>query len=120
VTPAPQPITTTVFACFGTERRQVSEHALQAHVLRLARRLAPFRRCDSCRTPFDRSDTRPMRSSFAAVDDLRLAKLGRGVAAVRDEHTGYGVHAEHEQTCQSARHREATDDTRLSAAASAR
>ena len=39
VTPAPQPITSTFFGVRGHERRQVAEHPLQPHVLRLARRL---------------------------------------------------------------------------------
>ena len=39
VTPAPQPMTSTLFGLCGIERREVAEHPLQAHVLRLARRL---------------------------------------------------------------------------------
>ena len=39
VTPAPQAITSTDFGLLGDQRRQVAEHALQAHVLRQAGRL---------------------------------------------------------------------------------
>ena len=39
VTPAPQPMTSTDRGCRRNQRREVAEHPLQPHVLRLARRL---------------------------------------------------------------------------------
>ena len=39
VTPAPQPMTSDLLRLFRHQRRQVAEHPLQAHVLRLARGL---------------------------------------------------------------------------------
>ena len=75
VTPAPQPMTSTVFGLLRHQRRQVAEHPLQAHVLRLARRLhlagvviVAARRSAARETATDAF------TPFADVDDLVTAR----------------------------------------------
>ena len=86
VTPAPQPITRTDRASSRHQRRQMAEHPLQAHVLRLARRL------DLARVVVAEAAVRQPRDGHRRVESLariqHLAGLplhGRREPSVRDQ-----------------------------------
>ena len=74
VTPAPQPMTRTFLACGRHQRRQVAEHALQPHVLRLARglHLAGVVVVEDAVRQLARP--RPSVPALADVDDVGLAR----------------------------------------------
>ena len=82
-------MTSTCFGLRRDQRRQVAEHPLQAHVLRLARRLdlaGVVIVQHAARQPRHRDRRVP---AFADVDDVGLADPRRRVAAVRDEQRGH-------------------------------
>ncbi len=81
------------------ECREMSQHALQAHVLRFTRRLhlacvvvvedarRRARHCHGCGHP------------FACVDDLVYADPGGGISAVRHENAWQRRHRAYQQAC---------------------
>ena len=92
------------------ERRQVAEHPLQAHVLRLARRLHLARVVIVADAVGQLGHGDRGVQPLADVDDVGLAHAGRRVAAVRDEQARQRVHA----PCEQARrdHRDRQHDRR--------
>ena len=79
------------------ERREMAEHALQPHVLRLARRLhlsGVVIVQHAIRQARHRDRRVP---SFADVDVLGLAHARRRVAPVRDEHARHRMHRAREE-----------------------
>ena len=94
VTPAPQPMTSTEFGMRRQQRRQVAEHALQPHVLRLARRLhlAGVVVVQHAVRELRHRDRRV--HPFADVDEVvGVLESRREPAAVRDEQRRHGRHA---------------------------
>jgi hypothetical protein len=79
------------------QRREVPEHALQPHVLRLARGL------NLAGVVIVADAVRPLRDgdrgvpSLADVDDVRLTKLRRGIAAIRDQDARHRMHADRQE-----------------------
>ena len=79
------------------ERRQVAEHPLQPHVLRLARRLHLAGVVIVAHAVGSLGDRDRGVPSFADVDHLGLPQLARHVAAVGDEHAGHRMDGERQQ-----------------------
>ena len=90
----------------------MAEHPLQAHVLRLARRLhlaGVVIVQHAVVAPRDRDRRVP---ALADVDDFRLAELSGGIAAVRHEDAGHGMDAQrHERRDERAARRTRAVDT---------
>ena len=94
VMPAPNPITSTLRAPLGNERRQMAEHALQAHVLRVRRRLRFAGVVVGQRAVRLRGDGDRRRETLADVDDVGVEAARRQEAAERDELRRQRLHRE--------------------------
>ena len=98
------------------QRRQVAEHALQPHVLRLARRLHLAGVVVVAHAVGQLRDRDRRVQPFADVDDVRLPDARRRVAAVRDEQARQLVDAARQQAGRDHARRRAPRCRRCSSA----